>query len=310
MPPSSDNCLPRRIHPRRGRLLALLTLVVMAHLVACPGEVTVPSTTRDLASMDAAPDDVSTRPDQVSPGDHAAPDRKTAPDLKKTPPPKCGSCKVSLGGSLASKSATPGAVSGGKFTGAGWQSTSLGSRLVFDMGKPVHCGVLEVQVTQFNPPMQYNHKTAGVNCAKVDCYLHFVSLYEQTHGNHHKASKANETQVALQATSEGSHRDSKIKFKIGACSWNNPACGGGTKYTQKYAWNPAHTYKLKIKWTYTGATFWVDGKQQGHTPWSWPASHAKPTPGLRHIFLGRDKNIAGGYLKGPVYSQLKVQVCN
>lgn len=298
-----------------------LCLVTAALLISgCPGQISGPAP--DSAASDAKGADVAVpgidaaAPDGPPQKDVRGPDLPDArsKDQQKPPTPdaatiKCGPCKVEISDSLYTKSATSGTVSGGQFMGSGWRSTSLNARVVYTLKKSLNCGLLEVSVTNFTPPQQYKHKTATVNCSKVECYVHFISLYEGAHGNPHKASSGGESQIELQATSEGSDKDDKIKLKTAACGWGTSGCGGGNKYTGKYNWNAAHNYQLKIRWTPTKVELSVDNKVTGSIPWSWPAKHPAPLPNLKHVFIGRDQNPGGGYLNGPVYSNLKISRC-
>jgi len=213
-----------KYNPRRGLKRALLLYLAAAALLmsGCPGQISGPGSdlgAPDAKGTDAAAPGVDANP-LDGPKDTRGPDIPDAGkgDQQKPPIPdaatiKCGPCKVEISDSLNTKSATSGVVSGGQFTGSGWRSTSLNARIVYPLKKSLNCGLLEVSVTNFPPPQQYKHKTPTVNCSKVDCYVHFNALFEGAHGNHHKASSGDESQIELQATSEGSDRDKKIKLK-------------------------------------------------------------------------------------------------
>ena len=263
-----------------------------------------PPTGSDAAVADVGPGELAT-PDSGAREQHGEqPDRDTVgPDRRSS----CGPCRVLHRDSLASKKAIGGQASGGQFTGGGWRSTGWDTRIVYDLRRKVDCGRIRVDISDLNPPAQYKHKREPVDCSKVDCYVHLLAAFEASHGNQHKAVAANESQLEVQATAEGSWRDRKLKLKAGPCA--AAGCKGGTQYGVEQNWSRKSTYQLEVRWSPAEVVLFIDGKRQAGIGWKWPAGQP-PRPGLRYLFLGRDKNGGGGYLKGPIYSNAVVSVCD
>lgn len=189
------------------------------------------------------------------------------------------------------------------------QTTSWDSRLIYDMGGPINCGEIEVVLTNFHPRPQYVHGSPNWDCNIVDCYVHFVALYEGLHGYHWDASNNNESQISLQATAEGSWRDDMIKLKPVPCNWYDPLCASATPYSHSFAWNTSEQYTMKVRWSHSAVQLSINSVHQASQAWSWPPSHPAPYPGLRYLFVGRDHNITGGYLNGPIYQSVTVRRC-
>ena len=237
----------------------------------------------------------------------------------------CGGCTQIVDDPL-NGSSTAGQVNGGRFLPeGGWQGNNPNNRIVYDLGGEINCGRLEVDVRNFNPPEQFiDLSGTEVDCSVVDCYVHFLSLYRGSHGNHHQAASNCESQLAIQATGldpndVGIQRHRRFKLKAATTGWD----GGGNNYSKLYTWNVDHIYRLRLEWNSEEVVLTVDGQLVASVELSWPCDEgyqAQDSPqctehngrrlGFRYFFLGRDKNTAGGYLRGPVYSNVKIFECN
>ena len=229
----------------------------------------------------------------------------------------CGdNCTLVLEDSLSG--ATVGQQQGGQFVDGGWKTKKMDHRIVYNLDA-IDCGYVELDLTNFNPPEQYDHKTENYDCdaPDTDCYAHILGFYQGDHGSQHKAANKGESQAAVQATGpETSDRPKKLKLKGSTCGWG----GGGHKYTPKYNWNVNKTYKLRLTWTSEKLTLRVDGEQKAQVDLTWPGEgDFDPDPELcppgdphlayTYFFLGRDKSPGGGYFVGPTYSNVSIYNC-
>lgn len=234
-------------------------------------------------------------------------------------PVTCGACVKVVDDPL--DGSTVGMRNGGSFTAGGWRTNNLNNRIVYDLQREIDCGAYELTVTNFNPPDQYTHRTEPVDCDDVDCYVHFLGWYQGDHGNHHTSANGCESGINVQATGVESgsfERHRRLKLKSSTFGW----AGGGNSYTPKRSWDPGATYHLEVRWSSTEVVLRVDGVQQAAVQLEWPGDPGfEPSPAhctgpadcrmkLRYFFLGRDHNPAGGYLAGPVYSNVKIYDCS
>ncbi len=221
---------------------------------------------------------------------------------------------------------TVGQRNGGRFvSGGGWQTRNLNNRIVYDLGAPIQCGRLVVDIRNFEPPNQYVHYTQSpVNCdaTDVDCYVHFLSVWRADHLNHHTAAQNCESQVQVQATGpETSDRPYQFKLKAATAGWDGGRRGA---YSGRYFWDTSHTYHLVLKWNSERVALEVDDAGVVvRSPLSWPCDEGyqpMDSPNcldangrrldFRYVVLGRDQNPAGGFLLGPIYSNVKIYECN
>lgn len=242
------------------------------------------------------------------------------PTVEACQAPSCGSCVPIIVDPL--DGSTLGARHGGSFTAGGWQTSHLDDRVVYDLGSGIDCGAVELTVRNFDPGSQYTHRSEPVDCDQVDCYLHALSLYQGDHGSHHTAANNCESMLKLQATGVETignfERHRRIKLKTATFGW----AGGGNSYTPKHSWDPAEIHHLELRWSSAGTELHLDGQLEASVSLKWPgdadfvAAPAHCTgPAdcrmkLRHLFVGRDKNAAGGFLDGPIYSDLTVYDCS
>jgi len=213
----------------------------------------------------------------------------------------CPSVAVLVDDQLTSAATCSGARNGGSFSDAGWSSSSWDSRIVYDFGQPLDCAALRIDAHPFSPPTQYVHNNGGY-------YLHPLSVYQGSHGTPWTGAGNHEAEIRLQASSDGTFRDKKIKLKTstgtGADGW-----GGGTPgevYTKTaWNWNLDHVYRFCLDWNGQEVRLFVDGNQETQAALSY-APEGSPRPALRYLFVGRDKNTAGGWLDGATYSNLRI----
>jgi hypothetical protein len=202
---------------------------------------------------------------------------------------------------LASEGECSGAVAGGAFAGGGWRTVDFDSRVVYDLGRPIDCGAVWIEVLNFDPTTEYVH------VGGEDRYLNFLALYQGDHGNHWTAAEGHETMINLQATDEepDSFRDRKIKFKVSTGTVDGWG-GGDSVYTRAdYDWDLDHVYRLCVDWNGERARLFVDGGEQATVPLSW-APEGASSPALRHLFVGRTRMGFGGWLDGATYANLRV----
>ncbi len=273
-------------------------------------------------------------PDTVEEPDLGTPELPCAPLSCAEAGANCGAADDGCGGTLDCgpccgnnctlvvedplSGSTVGQQQGGQFVDGGWKTKKIDHRIVYNFDA-IDCGYVEVDLTNFNPPEQYDHKTENYDCdaENTDCYAHILGLYQGSHGSQHKAANQGESQSAVQATGpETSDRPKKLKLKGSTCGWG----GGGTNYTPKYNWNVNKTYKLRLTWTSGKVTLKIDGEQKAQVALTWPGEgDFNPDPELcpagdphlafTHFFLGRDKSPGGGYFIGPTWSNLHIYNC-
>jgi len=222
----------------------------------------------------------------------------------------CGNCEadccacppeaVLIDCPLTDGSACSGDRSGGAFTAEGWSSTGWESRIVFDLGAPVHCGAAHVHLGPFNPMTQYVHHGGE------DRYCDFFDIFQQNTGNHWEGARGRECWVDLQASDEepDSFRDHKIKIKPHTGTGDGFGGGQESKYTaHEINWEVPHD--LCLQWNGERVDLFIDGRQETGSTLTWGTDGATG-PGLQYLFVGRGRDAAGGYINGATYSNVRV----
>lgn len=186
---------------------------------------------------------------------------------------------------------TRGTRTGGKFVaGGGWQVTGVEDMIVYDLGRYLESGSLELEVRNFQPMLQ--------NSAKRH---HFLSFFRTPWGNHHPVENP-ETVWDLHA---GSYYAGGVKI----LSWTYDHSDSHTVVPA--AWDLSKTYRLKIIWNGNRLQYFRNDTLQATN------THATAMQ-LRHLFLGRDftvsadlvtnfKNNQYPAIVGPIYSNLIVK---
>lgn len=184
-----------------------------------------------------------------------------------------------------------GAQTGGKFVpGGGWQATSREDMLVYDLGRYVESGALEIQVRNFKPNEQNTYERH-----------HFLAMFRFPWGNHH----AVETQSMFWDLHTGTMYAPGVKLQ------------SSTNFVDEKAtivhanWKKEETYRLLVAWNGKELQYFRNGALQAlHT-------HEEPLQ-LRYIFVGRDYTVSGDLVTnfkgnqypgfvGPIFSNLIVK---
>jgi len=186
---------------------------------------------------------------------------------------------------------TLGTRTGGRFAfSGGWQVTGVEDMIVYDLGRYIENGSLELKVRNFWPYVQstyYRH--------------HFLSLFRTPWGNHHPV----ENQETLWDLHAGSYYSGGVKL----LSWTYDHAESSTVIPAE--WSRKKTYRLKLSWNGKQLQYFRNGVlQAAHT-------HSAPMQ-MRYLLLGRDftvganmvtnfKNNQYPALVGPIYSNLVVK---
>ncbi|MDZ7289902.1 MAG: DNRLRE domain-containing protein [candidate division KSB1 bacterium] len=187
---------------------------------------------------------------------------------------------------------TLGERTGGRFVGGGgWQVTGLEDMIVYDLGRYIEAGTLEVEVRNFRPAEQ-----------NTFARHHLLSMFRNPWGNHHPV----ESQETVWDLHAGFYYDPGVKM----LSWTYDE-NAELNTVVREDWDRAQTYKLKITWEGSRLEYFRDEILQ--------ASHTN-TAGmqLRYLFLGRDLTVSADLLTGfrnnqypamvgPIYSNLLVK---
>lgn len=186
---------------------------------------------------------------------------------------------------------TLGTRTGGRFvfTG-GWQVTGAEDMLVYDFGRYVESGSVELQVRNFQPNWQttfYRH--------------HFLSLFRTPWGNHHPL----ENQETVWDLHAGSYYSNGVKL----LSWTYDHAETSSVIFDD--WKRKKTYRLKLAWHDKELQYFRNGILQAvHT-------HSAPMQ-MRYLFIGRDFTVGADMITnfknnqypaiiGPIYSKLIVK---
>ena len=171
----------------------------------------------------------------------------------------------------------------------GWQAVSREDMLVYDLGRYIASGALEITVRNFYPPEQ--------NTAERH---HFLAMFRNPWGSHHSV----ETQETFWDLHTGTMYAPGVKLQ------------SSTNYADekasiiKNSWKKEASYKLRVTWSGKELQYFRDGALQ--------ARHTHDAPmQLRYIFLGRDYTVSGDLITnfngnqypafaGPIFSTLLV----
>lgn len=186
---------------------------------------------------------------------------------------------------------TKGQRTGGLFVSeGGWQVTDDEDLLMYDLGRYLKKGSLEIDVRNFRPREQ-NAKERH----------HFLSMFRMPWGNHHPIEDL-ETVWDLHA---GAYYLPGVKM----LSWTFDKMEQNTTLSED--WDKRKTYRLKVVWEGRQLQFFCDGVLQlTHT-------HSSEME-LRYLFIGRDYTLSGDLvtnflhnqypaLIGPIFSNLVVR---
>ncbi len=180
---------------------------------------------------------------------------------------------------------------GGKFAaGGGWQATGADDMLVYDLGRYVENGALEMQVRNFKPSEQNTYARH-----------HLLAMFRNAWGNHH-AVEASETFWDLHT---GTMYAPGVKLQSSTNFVDEKAT------LIKANWKKEETYKILLVWNGKELQYFRNGALQAmHT-------HDGPLQ-LRYIFVGRDRTVSGDLVTnyknnqypgfvGPIFSNLIVK---
>jgi len=186
---------------------------------------------------------------------------------------------------------TLGTRTGGQFvSGGGWQVTGVEDMIVFDLGRYVESGSLEIEARNFQPSLQNTMSRH-----------HFLGMFRTPWGNHHPV----ENQETVWDLHAGFNYDPGVKL----LSWTYDHNEVNT--TVPDAWNLAQTYQIKLIWGGTLLQYFRDNVLY--------ATHThSASMQLRYIFLGRDLTVSADLVTnfknnqypaiiGPIYSNLIVK---
>jgi hypothetical protein len=184
-----------------------------------------------------------------------------------------------------------GVRTGGRFApDGGWQTNDADDMLMYDLGRYLKRGSLELEVRNFRPQEQ-NYKERH----------HILSMFRMPWGNHHPI-EALETVWDLHA---GFYYAPGVKM----LSWTYDQNELNTKASED--WEKDKTYHLKVAWSGKQLQFFRDGVLQ--------LSHTNSEEmELRYLFIGRDYTLSGDLVTnyrhnqypamgGPIYSNIVVR---
>ena len=187
---------------------------------------------------------------------------------------------------------TLGKPQGGRFIeNGGWQVTGAEDMIVFDLGRYIENGSVDLDVRNFRPQEQntyYRH--------------HFLSMFTNPWGNHHPV----EDLESLWDLHAGSNYGEGIKM----LSWTQNSHAEKSTVVRE-AWEKEGSQRLKVVWRGKQLQYFRNGKLYlTHV-------HAKNFK-LRFLFLGRDYTVSADFvtdfknnqypaLVGPIYSNLVVK---
>ncbi len=184
-----------------------------------------------------------------------------------------------------------GTRTGGKFApGGGWQATSLEDLLVYDLGRYIENGALEITVRNFYPPEQNTMERH-----------HFLAMFRNPWGSHHSV----ETQETFWDLHTGTMYAPGVKLQSSANYADEKAS------IIKNHWKKEETYKLRVVWHGKELQYFRNGALQ--------ARHTHDAAlQLRYLFLGRDYTVSGDLVTnfngnqypaflGPIFSSLSVK---
>lgn len=195
--------------------------------------------------------------------------------------------------------------SGGNFKSNGWHQSGGSHYVRYDLGQEVDCGMLEFDVSNFDP---LNQIAAH---GYIDEYHVLMRLNQDPAGVRIDAKKLDSalSLMALKRCKLNTGKDRKIRF----CAW--AAAGhGANKYTGEFnkGFDPTHTYHFVLEWDALKASVKVTDTTAKKTnsvavSFTYPGCKKDPSLNLRYLYLGRDEcKGCGQVMTGPVWSNLKV----
>jgi len=179
------------------------------------------------------------------------------------------------------------------------KNTDIADLVVYDLGRYIEEGSLEIDVTKFNPVIQ---SSEGRH--------HVLAMFRTPWAGHHVVEQQ-ETFWDLHTGLYYSNGNN-VKFLS-----NTYYSGDESPSVVPSNWSMGQTYRLKISWSPSSVTYYRDGISQVQNPLFNPME-------LRYIYVGRDRTVAGdielpgtGFMKnqyptmhdldGPIYSNLVVK---
>lgn len=204
-------------------------------------------------------------------------------------------------------------IVGGSFTspfGTGWRPIDKADLIVYDLGRYIENGSLEIRVKKFEPALQINTAIQS-----GDARHHVLAMFRTQAGSHHIVENL----------------ETGWDFHTGRLSGTDWFAGGIKLYTWTYDysdekttyvtdatsdWNVNHTpyYQLKFVWDNSKLQYFRDGVQL--------IEHTIDNPmQLRYLYVGRDRTMSGDFetnfennqypamydAQGPIYSNLIVK---
>lgn len=172
---------------------------------------------------------------------------------------------------LTTGSAGPGAVTGGKFDG-GWRVTSReGERIVFDAGRPLANGYLEVRYTMSRPPH-----------APPAAKIQWVGLHEDPS----LSQAVSGGDIFYARVGEDGYKYSRIKAygrKFDKTEWENDV-----GQTAQWAQDDKTPQTVRLEWKGGRANF-IDAVGKPHECPRRLCGGNYPIDRLRYAFIGSDK---------------------
>ncbi len=190
----------------------------------------------------------------------------------------------------------------------GWKVTGDADLVVYDLGRYISKGSLEIEVTAFQPALD------GTRVQNKAERHHVLAMFRSPWGGHHSV-EALDTFWDLHT---GDYYQPGIKFMADAYYTNNDA---ELSEPNPSSWDKSQTYDLKIVWGNNpniSGEFQVQYFRGQDAPLTIPY-HQKPE--LRYIYVGRDHTVSGDLItnfmgnqwpamrdaQGPIYSNLLVK---
>lgn len=214
-----------------------------------------------------------------------------------------------LNSSTFNATANPGvsrSAEGGSFSGAGWKPVGSTDLIVYDLGRYLEKGSLEIDVSQFEPATQ-NSQVLGQN------RHHVLAMFRTPWGGHHVVENL-ETFWDLHT---GKSYEPGIKFMS-----NTYYSTDESAVINSNEWNKNTTYHLKIVWDENSIEYFRDGEPQCDANSPPVCSNPLDNPmQLRYLYVGRDRTVSGDLVtnflgnqyptmkdaNGPIYSNLLVK---
>ena len=203
-------------------------------------------------------------------------------------------------------------VYGGNFSPAGWKPNSsqpngneVTDMVVYDLGRYLENGSLEIDVPKFYPTQQ-NNNNPSLNSPRH----HVLAMFRQPWGTHH----AVESLDTFWDLHTGNQFSGGVKFLSNTYYSCDELDTRNTQTLKPWDVNKNPPYRLKIVWDDKSLKYYRDGELH-----AWHI--LKNQMGLRYIYVGRDRTVSGDYVTnflnnqyptmsntvGPIYSNLVVK---